>query len=564
MRLPSLSLRCLFLVALAAIGGVALALIALAAEPLGSNFLYASLVLLLAVALAAYGAFHAWIRHPLLQLRALLHQVETHGPQLQDLPAIGGATEFRQLARQLTGLLSEHNRLFDNLAGRALTDPVTGLPNRPRFMEFLRRAVDKAQTAFQPFVLLLMDLDRFKDINDTLGHHVGDKLLREIGQRLQMRLRESDRVARIGGDEFAILISGIKASDALVAGRMLLQSLHTPFEVDAHRLDVAASVGVVAYPDHGVDAATLIMRADIAMYHAKEKTRGCVLYEDGMDPHNAARLLLLGQLRHALEREEFILVFQPKVGLRDNAVTGVEALARWQHPSGSLYLPDTFIPLLERSGLIRHLTEWLLHEAFAFCQHLRQAGYSLTVSVNLSVRDLQDAHFLDIVSEQLATNRVDPKSIVFEITESAVMTDPQHAIEVLRRLAEMGFTLSIDDFGTGYSSLVYLKKLPVGEVKIDKTFVLNMSNDANDAAIVRTSIELARNLGLGVVAEGVENGEILEGLRQLGCDAVQGMYISRPLTVAELEQWLVKSAWARVADEQVAAEASTPPLRTWH
>jgi len=564
MHLPRLSVRCFFLVALTAVSGVALMLVAAASESPDSNMLLASTALLAGLALAVYSAFHVLIRRPIQQLGEFLQQVHAHGPQLLHVPAIHGAQEIRGIASRLQELFSEHNRLFDSLAGRALTDPVTGLPNRARFMELLHREVEGAQRDFRPFVVMLMDLDQFKDVNDTLGHHVGDTLLRAVAARLQDRLRDADVFARIGGDEFGILLSGVNDADAMIAARMLLQSLRSPFAVAEHRLDIAASMGIVAYPDHGVDATTLIRRADVAMYQAKEKSRGCVLYEEGMDPHSATRLQLLGQLRHALEREEFTLAYQPKVNLRDNVVCGVEALVRWQHPGGTLYMPDTFIPLLERTGLIRNLTEWLLREAFGYCRQLHRAGCPITVSINLSVRDLQDAHFVDIVAEQQVANQVDPRSIVLEVTESAVMADPQHAIRVLQRLAEMEFTIAIDDFGTGYSSLAYLKKLPVGEVKIDKTFVLNMANDANDAAIVRTSIELARNLGLRVVAEGVESDDILARLREIGCDAVQGMYISRPLGKAELDNWLAKSAWARAVDEGATSPPSPRPLRYWH
>jgi predicted signal transduction protein with EAL and GGDEF domain len=368
-------------------------------------------------------------------------------------------------------------------------------------------------------------------------------LLQQVAARLRSKLRDIDTVARMGGDEFAILLPAVTDKHATMAARMLLQSLRMPFRIDEHTLDIGASIGISLYPDHGVDSNILIQRSDVAMYAAKQANSGYAFYDSKQDQHNPTRLTLLGELRHAVEQEQFELYYQPKVNLRTSQVTGVEALVRWNHPREDLMLPDIFIPLLEQTGMIRNLTPWVLNEALRQGQILQRQGVPITISMNLSVRDLQEPYLAETFAEQLAALQVATKWLELEITESAVMTEPERALHVLTRLSATGLKLAIDDFGTGYSSLSYLKKLPVHAIKIDKSFVIGMVRDENDAAIVRTSIDLAHNLKLEVIAEGVENEETLKRLTELGCDTAQGNFISRPLSSDELSVWLKQSAW---------------------
>jgi diguanylate cyclase (GGDEF)-like protein len=481
---------------------------------------------------------------PLQVLAAQLRKARADKNRLGEHVVVEGSTEIAELGAGFNSMTTRLKELYESLESLAFTDPLTKLPNRTLFHERLEQAIEDAKRDYKPFALFLMDLDRFKDINDTLGHQIGDKLLQQVAARLRSKLRDIDTVARMGGDEFAILLPAVSDKHATMAARMLLQALRTPFRIEEQSLDTGASIGIALYPDHGVDANILIQRADVAMYAAKNSNSGHAFYDGKIDQHNPTRLTLLGELRHAVEQEQFVLYFQPKVDLKNLQVTGVEALVRWNHPREDLLLPDTFIPLLEQTGLIRSLTPWVLNESLRQGQQLQDQGLPITISMNLSVRDLQDPYLADAFAEQLAALQISPRWLELEITESAVMTEPERAMEVLARLSAMGLRIAIDDFGTGYSSLSYLKKLPVNTIKIDKSFVIGMERDENDAAIVRTSVDLAHNLKLEVVAEGVENEETLKRLSELGCDTAQGHYISRPLSAEELAVWLKQSSWA--------------------
>ncbi|MCR4300814.1 MAG: EAL domain-containing protein [Sulfuricaulis sp.] len=481
---------------------------------------------------------------PLQMLVTQLRKARADKNHLGGHVVVAGNTEVAELGSAFNSLTTRLKELYESLESLAFTDPLTKLPNRTLFHDRLEQAIVDAKRDYKPFTLFLMDLDRFKDINDTLGHQVGDLLLQQVAARLRSKLRDIDTVARMGGDEFAILLPAVNEKHAMMAARMLLQALRTPFRIEEQSLDIGASIGIALYPDHGVDANILIQRADVAMYSAKHANSGYAFYDGKNDQHNPTRLMLLGELRHAVEQEQFVLYFQPKVDLRNYQVTGVEALVRWNHPRQDLMLPDTFIPLLEQTGLIRSLTPWVLNESLRQGQQLQDQGLPITVSMNLSVRDLQDPYLADAFAEQLAALQISPRWLELEITESAVMTEPERALEMLTRLSAMGLRIAIDDFGTGYSSLSYLKKLPVNTIKIDKSFVIGMVRDDNDAAIVHTSVDLAHNLKLEVVAEGVENEETLKRLVELGCDTAQGHYISRPLSAEELSVWLKQSSWA--------------------
>ena len=426
------------------------------------------------------------------------------------------------------------------LRRQALHDGLTGLPNRSLLSDRAGQAIRHADRDGTVAALLLLDLDRFKEVNDTLGHHHGDQLLVQVADRLRTTLRQVDTVARLGGDEFAVLLPRItNAEGAVAVARKVRAALAEPFLLNGLSLEVEASIGVTIYPEHGHDAAELLQHADIAMYQAKQTHAGFVLFDPAThDQHSATRLTLLGELRRAIEQGQLPLHYQPKVDAHTGRVLGVEALVRWQHPVQGLIPPDDFIPLAESTGLIGPLTDYVLDAAVHQCHDWRLAGHHLSVAVNVSTRRLLDLTFPDKVAAVLAAWNVPAELLIIEITESAIMSDPAHALEVLNRLNTMGVQVAIDDFGTGYSSMEYLKALPVHELKVDRSFVGQMTSNDRDAVIVRSTVDLGRNLGLRVVAEGVEDGATWEQLDALGCDAIQGYHISRPVPPEDFISWL--------------------------
>jgi diguanylate cyclase (GGDEF)-like protein/PAS domain S-box-containing protein len=422
---------------------------------------------------------------------------------------------------------------------QALHDSLTDLPNRTLFRDRIEQAIALAEREGGHVAVAMMDLDRFKDVNDSLGHHAGDALLVEIGRRLRATLRCSDTVARLGGDEFGVLISKPRsAGDVVVVIDKMRAALEQPVIVDGLSLPAEGSIGIAMFPTHGRDVDTLLRHADVAMYSAKEEKAGYLFYDNSRSESDPARLTLVSELRRAIEQQELVLYYQPKAALESGAVRSVEALLRWNHPTRGLVGPDEFIPLAQQTGLIKPLTLYVLEEALSQCQSWQREGMRLGVAVNLSVRNLLDAEFPEQVSGLLDKHRVDPGLLELEITESIVLSDPVRTKRVLDKLSGMGVTLSIDDFGTGYSSLAYLSQLPVDEIKIDRSFVMNMAQCDNDAVIVRSTIDLGRNLGLEVVAEGVETEEAWDALSQLGCTLAQGYYLSRPVPADELTKWL--------------------------
>jgi diguanylate cyclase (GGDEF)-like protein len=418
----------------------------------------------------------------------------------------------------------------------ALHDALTGLPNRTLFHERVERAI-KSMRPGRSVAVLLVDLDRFKEVNDTLGHDHGDELLKVVAERLGGALRQGDTLARLGGDEFAVVLTDLphRGAAAETASR-LHDALRRPFGLRGIAVELDASVGVALAPEHGRDVTTLIQRADVAMYDAK-RTQGRVeTYSTERDPYSPARLSLLGELRRAIENDELVLHYQPKVSLAGDVVTGVEALVRWQHPDHGLLQPDQFVPLAERTGTIAHLTRWVLDAALRQCAEWRLEYPDLTVAVNLAAANVLDVSLPAMVTELLDAHDLPGSALECEVSEHTVMSDPQRVTEVLVALRALGVRLSLDDFGTAQASLAYLKQLPLDE--IDRAFVTTMADDDGDAVIVRSTIDLARNLGLDVVAEGVESESVLEALVDLRCSSAQGFYLSRPLPSAELEVWL--------------------------
>lgn len=426
----------------------------------------------------------------------------------------------------------------ENIA-QAVTDTLTGLPNRHLFQDRVEQAINRARRQGERTAVMIIDLDRFKEVNDTLGHHCGDLLLEEIAHRLRATLRESDTVARLGGDEFAVLLPSVSgaASAQRVAselGRVISESI----VVEGVSLDTEASIGITLFPDHGADVSELLQRADVAMYTAKSDSLPFCVYGSEQDDYSPERLALVGELRRAIEQGELVLHYQPKVNLGDGELVGAEALVRWQHPERGLLAPSEFIPLAEHTSLIKPLTLLVLERGLEECRRWGSDGHVLSVAVNISARNLLDAEFADAVAASLERWDIPADRLELELTETALMGNPARALEVLRRLGGLGVVLSIDDFGVGYTSLNQLKRLPIRVLKIDRSFVLNMATSAADAMIVRSTIDLGHNLGLQVVAEGIETQEIQDALRELGCDVGQGFHMGRPMPRAEFERWV--------------------------
>ncbi|MDP3714259.1 MAG: bifunctional diguanylate cyclase/phosphodiesterase [Mycobacteriales bacterium] len=422
----------------------------------------------------------------------------------------------------------------------ALHDSLTGLPNRSLFRLRAERSLQDADRTHRGIAVMLVDLDHFKEINDTLGHHIGDELIIEVGKRLRTGTRGVDTVARLGGDEFAVLAPVGRHEDALDLGRRLLESLRESFTVQGVRLDVQASIGIAISPAHGVDVDTLVQRADIALYAAKVDRGTISVYESSADRHTVERLALAAELRVALdEGDQIFLEYQPQVSASTGQLQGFEALCRWDHPQHGRLLPDTFLPVAENTGLIGPMTIAIVDTALGAVASWRAQGHDVTVAVNLSARHISDLALPEAVRGLLRTWDLPGSALVLEVTETVIMADPVRAATVLAELRDLGISLAVDDFGTGYSSLAYLRDLAVDELKIDKSFVQSLESSPDDAVIVRSTIELAHNLGLRVVAEGVETGRALRLLESWRCDTIQGYVVSRPLPASEVLPWIV-------------------------
>jgi diguanylate cyclase (GGDEF)-like protein/PAS domain S-box-containing protein len=422
---------------------------------------------------------------------------------------------------------------------QALHDPLTDLPNRLLFGDRIERAIIQAERGETRLGVVMMDLDRFKEVNDSLGHTAGDELLTEVGQRLRGALRASDTAARLGGDEFGLLLPDLPEREgvALVIER-IRAAFERPISVQELPLAIEVSIGIAVFPDHGRSAELLIQRADMAMYDAKRESAPFCFYDEHAEARDPSRLTLVSELRRAMEERELVLYYQPKAVLADGEVRSVEALLRWRHPTRGLIFPDSFIPLAQETGLIRPLTLYVVDEALRQCRLWRDEGLGLSVSVNLSMRNLLDLEFPSQVAALLARREVEPELLELEMTESAMLANPTRTTGVLCELSALGIKLSVDDFGTGYSSLAYLHQLPIDEIKIDRSFVTDMGNDHDNLAIVQCTIDLGRNLGLDVVAEGVETREVWEMLCQMGCKSAQGYFLSRPVPTEQLSEWL--------------------------
>lgn len=457
---------------------------------------------------------------------------------------IGQQDELGRLASAFNHMMSAISKREEQIKYQAYHDNLTGLPNRSFLFNQLKEAIASARGQGKTLALIIMDLDRFKDVNAVLGHNTGDTVLKKVGPLLSGSVHESVTVVRMGGDEFALLLPEIDGvQQAIDVVRKISKALEAPFLIDNNPLQIEASFGIVVFPEHGEDADTLIKLADVALYKAKGSTSDFSVYSPEFDQHSLRQLTLLGELRLAIENEELVFFYQPKVDFISGRIIGMEALLRWEHPQHGFIPPDDFIPLLEGTALIKPLTLWTLRAALSQCAGLNDMGFRLDMAVNLSARMLQDQQIPDTVIMLLKSFNLQPGQIIIEVTESAIMADPERTWDTIKRLDAIGVKLCIDDFGTGYSSMSYLQKLPVDELKIDKSFVLHMDKNANDAAIARSMIELGHNLGLKVVAEGVENQQLWDMLRSFGCDVAQGYYMSKPVPITKLIDWLKDSPW---------------------
>ncbi|MEN8134070.1 MAG: EAL domain-containing protein [Thermodesulfobacteriota bacterium] len=438
--------------------------------------------------------------------------------------------------------LSEHFAALER--HRALHDELTELPNRALAEERLDHGLQIAKRHRTPLAFLLMDLVRFKEINDSLGHFYGDYVLQEVSHRMRGVVRESDTLARFGGDEFSLLLPDASLEQATMVGMKIADAIDLPFMIEGHSLKVSISIGIAMYPDHGADSETLVQRADIAMYDAK---RNDVIYSVfNPDQHRTTfnRLVLIGELRDAINNKDIFLCYQPKISIRDKALVGVEALARWQHKDQGVIGPGDFISLAEQAGLCKAFTCLVLDKALEQCAKWQKAGYNIPVSVNLSIKNLYDRDFPADVAALLHKWQVKTEMLLFEITESSIVVDQRRVTKVIAELKQMGLVLSIDDFGTGYSSIAYLKKFPAQEIKIDRSFIIDLLQNEDNAVVVKSTIEMVHNIGRKVVAEGVEDEDTLQFLGELGCDIIQGFHLCRPLPVDEFQQWLTATTWS--------------------
>ncbi|MGD8934501.1 MAG: bifunctional diguanylate cyclase/phosphodiesterase, partial [Gammaproteobacteria bacterium] len=442
--------------------------------------------------------------------------------------------DYRRRLKIMNKQLIESNR---ELEFHALYDPLTSLPNRSLFRDRLARGITRAEAKKAELGLLLIDLDRFKDINDALGHDKGDYLLKEIALLLQQYVHPDDTFARLGGDEFAVILPDSNKQAIVERANVFLKALEKPFSINDSTITVGASIGITVYPDDGDNVTDMLVRADSAMYSAKKSKTGIMLYQPANDHSPLGYLTMVSDLRKALDGGEFELYYQPQIDIKTNRIIAVEALGRWIHSRYGFVNPDVYIGELEQIGLIEKYTTWAIETALKNAIALRDAGRALKVSVNISVTDLLNPEFMARL-DALIGSRDRGELLTFEITENLFLSEYDRLFEVLEYIRYLGITLSIDDFGTGYSSLSRLKKLPVNELKIDQSFIKDMEKSQNDEVIVHSTIELAHNLGLSVVAEGVESRETLKRLALLGCDTAQGFVISMPLTFEQLNDLL--------------------------
>jgi len=458
----------------------------------------------------------------LMRIR-LRNAVESRDQSLQEIEELNVSLEDR--VRERTNALQELNA---QITHQAMHDPLTGLPNRVLVVERLNQAIDYARRNKTRLAVFILDLNNFKEVNDTLGHPEGDLILQQLASRIPSALRASDTVGRLGGDEFAVVLPEIDEKHAIDVGDKIIHAMQPAFDLSDQTVNINASIGIALYPEHGEDQSTLIRHADVAMYASKNSSQAISIYNPQLDTHTPRRLALMADLQNAIKQDQLTLYYQPQVRINDNKAYGVEALLRWNHPQQGFIPPEQFVHLAENTGLINPLTNWVIQQALKQWREWQDAGLTLDISINISARSLNDPHLAQTLHSAIQKHNVMPQHIKLEITESSIMTNHDMVLGVMRHPLLEGVKYAIDDFGTGYSSLNYLKQLPVHEIKIDKSFIFDMSKNSDDTQIVNSIINLSHNFGHSVVAEGVENSHVLNMLNTMGCDAIQGFLISKP------------------------------------
>lgn len=488
----------------------------------------------------ALALFPLQVNHRIIGILAICSD-DVEAFDVSEIALLEEAAEDLSYGIRALRTMAAHEQAHATIAHMAYYDALTELPNHAKFDEQLQDRINEQR----PTVLLFIDLDRFREINEALGFHRGDALLRSVGARISQCLDDDIMLARMRGNEFAMLLPGDKPRRVEQIIREILDIMDRPFDMDGLMLDVSITIGIVRFPEHGTEVPVLIRRAELAVRQARKEGESVASYSPENEERGQLRLALASELRHAIENDELILYYHPKVNLASERLWGVEALVRWRHPERGLIAPDQFIPLAEETGLIKPLTDWVLKQAMCQSTTWRRNGLRLPVSVNLSARNLHDRQLIQKIEHLLFMCDTDVSLINLELTESALMMNPEKSLETLKKLGERGFALFIDDFGTGYSSLSYLQKMPVSALKIDKSFIQAMLSGPESLTIVSSTIALARDLGLTVVAEGVENKAEWLRLQELGCDVAQGYYISKPMPLEELDVWLAESPYSR-------------------